>query len=85
MITTTISAKNQITIPIFLLQLLQIKSGDKLFLEVADKQLLVKPAGKSIIESLVGSLKVPSELKNIPFEKVLNKTKKSAALTLANQ
>ena len=85
MITTTISAKNQITIPVFLLQLLNISRGDKLLLEVADKQLLVKPAGKSIIDSLVGSLKVSAELKNIPFEKVLNKTKKSVALKLASQ
>ena len=82
MITTTISTKNQITIPTFLLQLLGIKKGDKLLLEAEDKQLLIKPIGKSLVESLAGSLSVPANKKNIPFEKVLRETKIKAAAKL---
>lgn len=79
MITTTISSQNQITLPKFILKILGLSSGDKLLLQVEEKMLVAKPAGKSIIETLAGSLNVSASKRGLPFKKVRAETEELAA------
>jgi AbrB family looped-hinge helix DNA binding protein len=83
MITTTISSKNQITLPSYLLKLLQLKNGDKLTVRLENKELRIKPVGQSLVDSLAGSLTVVANKKGINFDQVLLKTKKLVASKLA--
>lgn len=83
MITTTLSTKNQITFPKYILELLGIQSGDKLLVQTETDQIIVKPAGKSIVDSLIKSIQIPKNKQNIPFKKVLASTKKIVAKKLS--
>lgn len=83
MITATLSAKNQITIPKFILQLLRVESGDKFLVEAEKKAIKLEPIGESVVDSLIGSVKIPESKKGIPFGKALAKTKKMVAKELA--
>lgn len=85
MITTTLSSKNQITFPRFILDMLEIESGDKLLVETENNQIVVKPVGKSIIDLLVKSIKVSKDKKGISFKKVRLTTQKIVAKKLAAQ
>lgn len=82
MITTTISSKNQITIPRYILSLLAIKNQDKLLIELEEKTIKISPMGNSIIDDLGGSIEVSNDKKGIPFNKVLDATKKIMAKKL---
>ncbi len=85
MITTTISIKNQITLPKFMLELLGLQSGEKLLVEAKEGEIQLKPAGKSIIDSLTSSVKVCEAKKGIPYARVLSSTKKIVAAKLVNK
>ena len=85
MITTTLSIKNQITLPKFLLDLFKIKSGDKLLVEAESEKIIISPVGESIIDSLANSLKIEEAKKGVPFEKVKEVTQKIVAKKLANK
>lgn len=85
MIIATLSSKNQITIPKVMLQLLGVESGDKFLVETESEAIKLKPAGKSIVDSLIGSIKIPKSKRGIPFEKVLEETKKIVAKELASR
>lgn len=84
MITATLSSKNQITFPKFILDLLVIESGDQLLIQPEADRIVVKPVGKSLVDSLVGSIKVAESKKGISFDKALLATKKIAAKKLAS-
>lgn len=83
MITTTLSAKNQVTFPKYILEMLKIQSGDKLFVQPEIGQIIIKPTGKSIVDSLMKSIKVAKDKQNVPFKKVLALTKKIVAKKLS--
>lgn len=85
MITTTISIKNQITLPKFILELLGLQSGEKLLVEAEKGEIKLKPAGKSIVDAVAGSIKIAEDKKGIPFEKVLSVTKQRVAEKLATE
>lgn len=82
MVKVKISSKNQITLPKQLLQLLRVDSGDFLFLEAEEEKVIVQPARQSVVESLVGSIKVKPNLRGVPFSQVLKETKKIVARKL---
>jgi len=85
MITTTLSIKNQITLPKFILNLLDIESGDKLLVHAEENSISLQPVGKSVVDSLAGSIKVSKDKRGIPFEKALSVTKKRVAQKLAHK
>ncbi|MCJ7740987.1 AbrB/MazE/SpoVT family DNA-binding domain-containing protein [Candidatus Microgenomates bacterium] len=85
MITTTISIKNQITLPKFMLELLGLQSGEKLLVEAKEGEIQLKPAGKSIVDSLANSIEISEAKKGIPYTKVLSSTKKIVAAKLVNK
>lgn len=79
MLIVKISSKNQITLPKKFLQLIGAQSGDRLFLQSEKEKAILYPLKKSISESLFGVIKVKPGLKDIPFEKALQETKKIVA------
>lgn len=81
--TVTLSTKNQIAIPKFALQILGIQSGDKLLVQLEDKEIKIKPVGKSMIDAIAQSIKVAKDKKGVPFAKALLFTKKTVAKKLA--
>lgn len=85
MIATKLSAKNQITLPKFFLELLNVRSGDKLLLDIEKDEIKIKPLGKSIVSTIAGSINIPKEKKGIPYDKVLEITKKRVAKRLAKK
>jgi len=85
MIITTLSTKNQITLPKLILEALGIKNGDKLLVQAQNEEIKIKPMGRSIVDSLAKSIKISPEKKNIPFKKVLLSTQKAVAKKLATQ
>lgn len=85
MITAKLSSKNQVTIPSFMLRRLRVESGDRFLVETEDKIIKLKPVGKSIVDSLIGSIKISKNKKGIPFKKVLEETKKMVAKELASK
>lgn len=55
---TTITQKGQVTIPVEIRKMLNLKSGDQVkFLVTAKKEVKIKPAKRSSIMYLYGSLK----------------------------
>ena len=69
MYTATLSSKNQITIPKFLLDLINVKSGIQFLISEEDQTLTMKPIKTSLVDELAGSMSVPKRLRGIPFEK----------------
>lgn len=75
---STLSSKNQITIPAHLLTHLSIKPGSKLLIDSLDDILIIKPLKTSIVEGLAGSLTKhvdPSKL-GVSFDQIMAETKK---------
>ena len=83
--TITLSSKNQITLPKFILDMFRIKSGEKLLVEAERDAIRIRPVGKSIVNQLVGSVKIPDAKKGIPYTVALDATKKIVARKLALQ
>lgn len=79
----TLSTQNQIALPRSFLQILGIESGDKLLVDLGDKEIKVTPVGESVVDSLVGSIKVAKNKRGVPFAKALSATKKKVAKKLA--
>lgn len=80
--TVKISSKNQITLGQHLLELVGVRRGDRLLVEVEDKKIVARPIRKSITEQVAGVLKVKPSLRGLPFEKVLEETQKIVAREL---
>lgn len=75
----TVSSKNQITLPVAMLGMMGVKSGDKLFLRMDSRKRFVaqKSKGDDIVDQLAGSLNkfVKPELRNVSWEEVMRVTK----------
>lgn len=80
-----ISGKNQITLPQYLLDLIRIKKGGKLLVEVEGEKIIARPLREKMSERLSGALKVKPHLRGIPFEVALEETKKIVARELAKK
>jgi AbrB family looped-hinge helix DNA binding protein len=51
----TISSKRQITIPIEIFRLLELKEGQKLIVEVENDRIIMRPRPESLSKALMGS------------------------------
>lgn len=80
-----ISSKNQITLPVRLLNDLGVKANDKLLLEKKEDVLVVKPITISIVDELAGSLNkyIKPEKLGKPFSEIRKETQKIVARKLA--
>lgn len=74
--TVRITSKNQITIPADFVRALNLKKGDEISvsLDIEDKKLTIKNP-KDILNSLRGSIEVPSHLKGRDLDKVIKEAK----------
>ncbi len=70
MYTATLSSKNQITLPKFLLDMINAKSGIQFLISEKNETLTMRPIKTSLVDELAGSMSVPKRLRGIPFEKV---------------
>lgn len=70
MYTTTLSVKNQITLPKFLLDMINVKSGIQFLISEKDETLTMRPIKTSLVDELVGSMSVPKSKRGVPFEKI---------------
>lgn len=84
---TTISSKQQITIPMELLLALNMKPQGKVLLEPDGKKLVIRSLKNSIVEETAGSLTKyvrPAKLGK-PFSEILEITKKKVAGEIARK
>lgn len=81
----SISSKNQITVPVSVLESLNLSGEQKLLIEAKNNLMILKPIPASIVESHAGSLtaKISAKKKNVPFSQVINQTRKIAAKKIA--
>jgi len=81
---TTISSKNQITIPKEMLLLLGLKHKDKLLIDRKGEELVLKPIKSSLVKQTAGSLdqfvSYPKLKKS--FKEIMRITKKKTAKKL---
>lgn len=82
---TTVSSKNQITLPKALLEQVNLKSGDKLLIDPKGKGIFLRPVGASLVENVFASVKVTAKKRNIPFRQVMAETKKLVAKKLVQE
>lgn len=82
--TATLSSKNQITLPKFLLEMVNAESGDKFLVSKDDEVITLRPIKTSIVEELSGSMKIPKSKRGIPFDKVREIVAKKVAHDIAN-
>lgn len=85
MIATTLSSKNQITLPKFLLDMLSIQSGDTLLVSAKEETINIRPIKKDIVSMLAGSIKVPKSKMGVPFEKAMAIANEIAAKKTAQE
>lgn len=81
----TVSSKNQITLPKKDMEALAIKPSSKLIVEKKGGSLTLVPVRGSIVDELAGCLKPYTDPKKlgVPFEEVMEETKKIVARKLA--
>lgn len=80
--TVKISSKNQITLSRNLLDFIGAQRGDRLLVEVEGEKIVARPIQTSITDQVSGALKVKPSLRGLPFEKVLEETKRIVAREL---
>lgn len=83
MITTNISSKYQITLPVSILHALSLKKGDIVTISANDKEINIKAVGDSLIDNIAGSIDVTSNKRDISYSQALKATKKLVANKLA--
>jgi len=83
MITTNISSKYQITLPVSILHALSLKKGDIVTISANDKEINIKPVGDSLIDNIAGSINIASDKRGVPYSQALKDTKKLVAAKLA--
>lgn len=72
--TVTITSKNQITIPKYIVNELNAEMGDKLIVSLKDDLIILKPT-KSVINDLYGSVSTPKHLKGNDIDKIIKESK----------
>lgn len=83
----TISSKNQITLPVEILQSLGIGSGEQVLVREEDKEIVLKPIKGSIVNEVAGSLTkyIDPAKQGVPFETIMEETRKLAAKKLSQK
>lgn len=71
----TITSKRQFTIPISIFDKLNLKIGQRLFVNVEDNVMKVEPA-TSLVSKLAGSVKIPKRFKGLSTDVMIKKAKK---------
>lgn len=71
----TITSKRQFTIPVSIFRELNLKEGEKVLVSRENGAIRVEPV-LSLIERLAGSIKVPSKLKGLSPDALIEKAKK---------
>lgn len=84
MYVTTLSIKNQITIPKFLLNMIGVKDRTQFLISKKDDILTMRPIRTSLVDELAGSLSIPKNKRGIPFNKVREIMAKKVAYEIAN-
>jgi bifunctional DNA-binding transcriptional regulator/antitoxin component of YhaV-PrlF toxin-antitoxin module len=84
MYTATLSIKNQITIPKFLLDMIHAKSGIQFLISEKDDTLTMRPIKTSLVDELAGSMSIPKNKRGVPFEKVREIVAKKVAYDIAH-
>ncbi len=72
----TITSKRQLTIPVAFFDKLGFKSNSKVTLQETKDGLLIKPAAKTM-NSIAGSVKVPTHKKDISLGKAVSAAKRA--------
>lgn len=85
MVTATVSSKSQVVLPKHLLEGLGINRGDRVLIYSDEKEIRMKPLHGSILDVVAGSVKVPESKRGVPFERVLEVTKRKVAKKLAKK
>ena len=85
MVTATISSKSQVVLPKHLLESLGVSRGDRVLIYSDEREIRMKPLRGSILDIVAGSVKVSEGKKGVPFERVLEVTKRKVAKKLAKK
>ena len=72
--TVTITSKNQITIPKYIVNELNAEMGDKLIVSLKDNLIILKPT-KSVMDDLYASVSIPKHLKGKDIDDVIKESK----------
>ena len=83
----TLSSKNQITLPVALLQLFGIQPKSRLIVQAKDDVIVMKPIKKSVVEETAGILSkyVPASKRGVAWKTIMEETKKIVAKELAEE
>ena len=83
----TISSKRQVTLPRQLSSGIKIMPREKVLMEESEEGLIIKPLKRSIVEELAGSLApfIPPSKRGVPFDKIMEETKRIVAKKLATE
>jgi len=84
---TTISSKQQITIPRELLLALELRPQEKVLMESEGRRLIIQPLRSSIVEQTAGSLTKYVQRAKLgkPLSAVMEETKRKAAREIARK
>jgi AbrB family looped-hinge helix DNA binding protein len=87
MLISTLSSKNQITIPKDILLSFGIKSKDQLLIEKDEEKIILRPIKSSIIDGLAGSLtkKISKKKLKKDFKEIERQTRKKTAYKLVKK
>lgn len=75
---TKISSKNQITLPVAMMNELDLFKGQNIWMEIEKRKIVIKAAKKDIIDEIAGSLTkyVDPSLLGLSDKEIMQKTKK---------
>lgn len=76
---TKISSKNQITLPVAMMESVGLSKGGEIYLSDDDNIITMKPCKKSVIDEIAGSLTkfVNPKLLELSYEKIKKRADKS--------
>ena len=83
----TLSTQRQVTLPKFLLDLINVDVKAKLIITFSHGGLFIRPVEKSITDELAGSLArfISPEKRNVPFEEAQREAMKTVAEEIAHE
>lgn len=84
---TKISSKNQITLPVAMMNELDLFKGQNIWMEIEKRKIVIKAAKKDIIDEIAGSLTkyVDPNLLGLSDKEIMQKTKKIVLNRMMNK
>jgi AbrB family looped-hinge helix DNA binding protein len=70
----TITDKRQVTIPVDVYRVMNMKKGQKVVIRVKDRIISMEPA-EDLVEKLAGSVEIPTRYKNMGVDKIIANAK----------